>query len=78
MNEIHRQFKKSVEKLTKEKAKESIIDDVKNLLKTASKFINNATMSKFTKNFARHKLQSFKIQTSRLFRARSFLKFRQL
>ena len=54
MNEIHRQIKKSVEKLTKEKTKKSLIDNVKRLLKAASKFSNNGTISKFTKNFAKH------------------------
>ena len=47
---------KSTKKLTEESTKKSIIDDVKNLLKAASKFSNNGTISKFTKNFARHLL----------------------
>ena len=51
MNEIHRQIKKSVETLTKEK---SLMDDVKWLLKTAFKFSNNGTISNFKNNFARH------------------------
>ena len=42
MNEIHRQIKKSVEKLTKEKTKKSLMDNVKRLLKAASKFSNKA------------------------------------
>ena len=47
---------KSTKKLTEESTKKSIIDDVKKLLKVASKFSNNGTISKFTKNFPRHLL----------------------
>ena len=44
--------------MTKKETKKSIIDDVKSLLKTASRFTNNGTISKFTKNFARHILST--------------------
>ena len=46
----------STKKVTKESTKKSIIDDVKKLLKAASKFSNNGTISKFTKKFSRHLL----------------------
>ena len=46
----------STKKITKESTKKSIIDDVEKLLKVGSNFINNAAVSKFVKNFARHLL----------------------
>ena len=43
-------------KIIEESTKGSIIDDVKKLLKAASKLSNNGTISKVRKNFARHLL----------------------
>ena len=56
IGKIHNYIVESTKKITKESTKKSIIDDVKKLLKAASKFSNNNTISKFTKNFARHLL----------------------
>ena len=54
MNKIHRRINKSNKKLVKQKTKKSLMDDVKRLFKTASKFINNNLICKFTKHFAKH------------------------
>ena len=43
----------SNKEITKETNKKSIIDDVKKLLKAASKFSINGKISKFTENFGR-------------------------
>ena len=56
IRKIQNYIVESTKKITKESTKMSIIDDVKKLLKAASKFSNNGTISKFTKNFARHLL----------------------
>ena len=55
LNRIQRHINESAKKLDKESTIKSIIDNVEDLLKAGSKFINNnATVSKFTKNFVRH------------------------
>ena len=53
IGKIRNYIVESTKKLAKESTKKSIIDDVKKVLKAASKFINNGTVSKFTKNLAR-------------------------
>ena len=54
MNKKYTHISKSNEELIKQETKESLMDDVKRLLKTASKFSNNNTISNFTKTFVKH------------------------
>ena len=56
IGEIQNYIVESAKKITKESTKKSVINDVEKLLKAVSKFSNNGTISKFTKNFARHLL----------------------
>ena len=56
IGKIHNLIVKSTKKVAEESTKKSIKNDVKKLLKAAPKFSNNGTISKFTKNFARHLL----------------------
>ena len=46
----------STKTIIKETTRKSIINDLKKLLKAGSRFSNNGTISKFTKNFCRHLL----------------------
>ena len=54
ISDIPRHINKSTRELIKNETKDSIIEDVKKLLKSESKFSNNGTISKFRSNFARH------------------------
>ena len=56
ITKIQNYIVESTKNITKESTKMSIIIDVKKLLKAASKFINNDTISRFTKNFPRNHL----------------------
>ena len=56
IGKIQNYIVKSSNKVTEESTKKSTIDDVKKVLKAASKFSNNGQISKSTKNFARHLL----------------------
>ena len=54
IKKIHRDINNLTKEMTKKETKNSITDDVNRLSKAGSEFSNNSTISKFTKNFARH------------------------